>query len=381
MKIGLVRMKFTPYGGAEVFLSRLIDGLVKNGHECHIFASEWEGHNNESVIFHRIKVIKGLSFLKVLSFAISTYFSLIKEPLDIILSFERTFHQDVYRAGDGCHKEWLKQRKKIVSPFRYLTIILNPFHWIMLFLEKTLLKSKKLKSVIANSEMVKIDIIKHFGLPEDKINVIHNGINSELFNLGAISGLRKGLRKRFGISENCHLILFVGSGYERKGLPCLLEAIAKLKEKEINIKLLVIGKGKIKRYEQHSKKLQIDKDIIFVGPQKDVRGYYAASDLFVLPTLYDPFSNATLEAMACGLPVVTSRFNGAAEVVEKEGMGYIIQNPTDLEEIADKIEDILQKDDKRRYKDKSIGIAKDYSIEKTVNEFLKVLNMAREQQN
>ena len=124
MNIGLIRMKYTPYGGAEVFLSRFIDELLKRGHTCHVFAREWgdgksgvrsqeSGVKNQTpkLIFHKIKTF-GPSFLRLLSFAINTYFAVRKANLDIILGFDRTFYQDIYRAGDGCHREWLIQRNK-----------------------------------------------------------------------------------------------------------------------------------------------------------------------------------------------------------------------------------------------------------------------------
>lgn len=376
MNIGFIRMRYTPYGGAEVFLSRLIDDLVKRGHKCHIFANEWKNCRNKSVTFHHIKVVKGLSFLKVLSFAVGTYFALRKEPLDVIFSLDRTLHQDIYRAGDGCHKEWLMRRRKILSPLRHLSISLNPLHWTMLLLEKRLFQDKKLKAVIANSQMVKEEIMRHYGLSEDKIHVIHNGLNSEFSNLNEVSELRNEYREKLGISKSLPLILFVGSGFERKGLLYLIKALANLKRRKIKTKLLVVGKGKTKKYERLAKKLHLDKDIIFVGPQKDVKHYYCTSDLFVLPTLYDPFSNATLEAMVCGLPVITSRFNGASEIVEKEGMGCIIDDPTNPEEIGKLIE-VLLKAEKEVYVAKGRGIAHNYSIEKTVKVYLKVMEIAQ----
>ena len=134
MNIGLVRTHYTPYGGAEVFLSRLIEGLVGEGHECHIFASEWKNIDRENITFHPVWVLNGgPSFLKVLSFALGAFFALRRENLDIILSFERTLWQDVYRAGDGCHKEWLQKRKRTVSFFRYLTMVFNPLHRVYSF--------------------------------------------------------------------------------------------------------------------------------------------------------------------------------------------------------------------------------------------------------
>jgi UDP-glucose:(heptosyl)LPS alpha-1,3-glucosyltransferase len=214
-------------------------------------------------------------------------------------------------------------------------------------------------------------------MPEDKIHVVYNGIDTKIFNANRMPRLREEYRKSVGVEDDLPVLLFVGSGFERKGLSYLIEAIDNLKNRNLKTKLLIIGKDKVLKYKRLAKKLNVDEDIVFAGPQKDVRYYYSASDIFVLPTLYDPFSNATLEAMACGLPVVTSRFNGASEVVEKEGMGCTVQNPTDQEEIARKIEEALSMADKKELKNKGKDIAQRYSIEKTVKEFMKVLEMTR----
>ncbi len=373
MNIGLIRMSYTPYGGAEVFLSRFIKKLVDEGHECHIFAAEWEACDNKNIFIHTIWSLKWPSFMKVSSFAIGSYFALKKAPMSVILSFEKTLYHDVYRAGDGCHREWLEQRKKSVSPLRYFTIILNPFHLVLLFLEKRLFKRRNLKAIIANSRMVKENIVKHYNVSENRIHVIYNGVDPRFFDHSDLNELRTKQRETLGIDDETYLLLFAGSGFERKGLLYLIEAVAKLKERNINVKLMVVGKGKTEKYKNASARYNVNDNILFLGPQKDIKGYYAACDLFVLPTLYDPFSNATLEAMACGKPVVTSRFNGASEVVKKEEMGSLIEEPKDPDEIARKIEEALLNHKKNAYKYKKGNFAEKYSIEKTVKEYLQIL--------
>ena len=374
-------MHYTPYGGSEIFLSRFIERLVDEGHECHIFATQWDKSKKNNILIHNVWFLKWPSFMKVLSFAVGSYFALKRVPLDVILSFERTLYHDVFRAGDGCHKEWLIQRRKAVSPLRYLTILFNPFHLALLFIEKKIFKMKKLQAIIANSHMVKREIIKHYDVRENNIHIIYNGLDPTLFNLMGASELRKKYRESLGISDNTFLLLFVGSGFERKGLLYLIEAVAILKKRINTIKLLVVGRGKTRRYESISYKCNIGQDVIFLGPQRDVRGLYSASDIFVLPTLYDPFSNATLEAMAYGKPVVTSKFNGASEVVEKEDMGCIIQEPKNPDEIASKTEEVIVKVNKKVYKDKDKNIAKNYSIESTVKEYLHILEKIKISRN
>jgi len=179
VNIGFIRMRYTPYGGAEVFLSRFIDELIKNGHTCHLFAAQWDKDIKDGVIFHRVKTF-GPSFLRLLSFALNAWFEVKRTAPDVIVSFERTLYQDIYRAGDGCHKEWLIQRKKSGGRgvIKNIITFLNPLHLTILYLEKRLFRSKKLKYVVANSNRGKEEIIRHYKLPADNICVIYNRLSS-----------------------------------------------------------------------------------------------------------------------------------------------------------------------------------------------------------
>ena len=127
MKIAFVRKRYTPFGGAEIYLARLIQEIRNFGHEIHVFSEEG-GDDKKNVFFHTVNVIRGFSFLENLSFAFCSYLRLKKENFDIIFSLERTLYQDIYRAGDGCHKEWLKRRKRITSLLKRLLININPLH-------------------------------------------------------------------------------------------------------------------------------------------------------------------------------------------------------------------------------------------------------------
>lgn len=379
MNIGLIRMRYTPYGGAEVFLSRFIDGLVKKGHVCHLFAAKWDDgksevrNQNPKLIFHQVKTF-GPSFSRILSFAINAYFALRKANLDVILSFDRTFYQDIYRAGDGCHKEWLIQRRK--SGVRNITF-LNPLHLTILYLEKRLFKSKKLKFVVANSNRGKEEIIRHYELPEDKICVIYNGIDIKAFDPDDRDKMRNVYREKLGMRDEI-VLLFVGSGFERKGLEFLIEAAGILKRNGYNkLKLIVAGKGKIRKYKNAADRLGIGKDVIFIGPVKDVKGYYFAADIFVLPSIYEPFSNACLEAMASGLPVVISRINGVSEILTDGKDGMIADDPANPEELASKIKPLLDERARQAAGREARTTVESYTIEKNVERFLMLVDEVR----
>ncbi|HLA51136.1 MAG TPA: glycosyltransferase family 4 protein, partial [Thermodesulfobacteriota bacterium] len=194
---------------------------------------------------------------------------------------------------------------------------------------------------------------------------------------GCIDKNRAAYREKLNIKDEIAL-LFVGSGFERKGLGFLIEAVGILKGSGYNkIKLIVAGKGKIKKYKNAADRLGIGKDVIFTGPVKDVQGYYSAADIFVLPSIYEPFSNACLEAMASGLPVVTSRINGASEILTDGKDGIIIDNPSNPEEIAEKIKPLLAGQARHAAGMEARMTVAKYSIEKNVERFLRLIDDVR----
>lgn len=369
MRIGLIRMRYTPYGGAETFLRRFIAELLKRGHTIEVFSSEWEGGGGTNV--HRVKTF-GPSFLRPLVFALRAGKEVDRVRPDVVLSLERTFCQDIYRAGDGCHREWLRRRGATVSWFKRLLIALSPLHAVLLYMEKRLFQSGRLKKVVANSMMVRDDIKRHYGLPDEKIYVIYNGIEAPSFADASMEERRR-VRRDLGLQDGSTLLLFVGSGFERKGLMYLIRAVALLKEKG-DVRLVVAGKGNASRYQKEARRLGVEGQVMFKGPVKDVLSYYKAGDIFVLPSIYEPFSNACLEAMAAGLPVVTSRANGASEVIADGVNGAVIEDPTDSFEIAQRITPFL--DVAARVKAGRLARAEalKYPIEKNVDEFLKLLD-------
>jgi UDP-glucose:(heptosyl)LPS alpha-1,3-glucosyltransferase len=341
MKIALVRKSYTPYGGAERYLSQLIERLSRQGHEVHVFANRWQEGKKERaeapVFFHRVPMIGAPSFMEALSFALFSKRLLQAENLDVIHSFERTLYQDIYRAGDGCHREWLIQRRKIDPWLRRVAHPLNPLHRSLLFLEKNLFRSPKLQRIIANSQKGKEEIIRHYGVPPEKIEVIYNGVDLDVFHPKNVALYRKSIRKELKIDPEAFVVLFLGSGFRRKGLGSLISSFPQIKREIPGARLLVAGKDRIRGYREEARRLGVAEAVRFLGRTQRAKELYAASDLFALPTIYDPFSNACLEAMATGIPVLTTRQNGVAELIESKKGGFLLEDPQNHLEIAEKV--------------------------------------------
>jgi len=315
LSVALIRQRYAGDGGAERFVARLLEGL-RGRAQLTLITREWTAAAGFEVLacnpFYFGRLWRDWSFARDVCHLVET------RRFDLVQSHERIACCDLYRAGDGLHREWLKNRARVLSPPARLGVALNPWHRYVLAAEEKLFRSPRLKAVVCNSRMVRDEIRRHFGLPDDKLHVIYSGVDTITYHPD-LKRSRAEVRASLGLSTDVSLYLFVGSGFERKGLPAALKALARLPEGN----LLVIGRDRhAARYQRLAGDLDLGARVQFLGALPDVRPYYGAADALVLPTLYDPFPNVALEAMASGLPVITSTTSGAAELIENGRNGY-----------------------------------------------------------
>lgn len=369
MKIAILRKKYTSHGGAEGYLNNLIDYLIKKGHKVYVYSLKWNKEGTASICYRKLSALPLGSFLRDLTFAISSYFVLKndRDKLDLIQSHDKTLLQDIYRADDGCHIQWLKERWKRIGLIKKISIFLNPHHWLILLIERIIFKKKKFKKIIAISEMVKQNIIKNYNVNPADIEVIYNGIDIDRFKFLNKKSLRFEIRQRFSISDSDFVVLFVGSSFERKGVKYLIEAAEKVKSP---LTILIVGKGPARKYQKYIKKQRV----IFCGPQKEVHKFYAASDAFVFPTMYEPFGLVILEALASGLPVITTRLSGASEIISDGTQGFVVNKPENIGEIAQKISYLMDKKENQRMGREAMNLAEKFSFQRHIESIIELYN-------
>lgn len=329
MKIAIVRQRYNPYGGAERFVERVMATLNSSGSNVSvsIITRKWRGGEQQAI---ECKPFYLGSLWRDWGFARCVCRVLQQERFDLVQSHERITCCDIYRAGDGVHREWLAQRAQIQGPLQRLLVRLNPYHRYVLAAERKMFASPQLKAVICNSHMVKREIQNYFGLPDERLHVIYSGIDSNEYHPGLRQQYRQATRQQLGVEEATTVFLYVGSGFARKGLAVAMQALARVPDAQ----LWVVGKDKhTSRYQKLAAQLGLAERIRFLGGQQDVKPYYGAADALVLPTLYDPFPNVALEAMACGLPVISSEKSGAAELLRQGESGFIVP-ATDTQAVA-----------------------------------------------
>jgi UDP-glucose:(heptosyl)LPS alpha-1,3-glucosyltransferase len=381
MKLGIIRSQFSATGGAELYLQQLVAALAHAGHDIHLFAESW-AETPSGVELHPVHCAGSRSG-KPRLFAEAVQRELASERFDCVFSLERTLRQDVYRAGDGVHRVWLQRKRRFAPWWRKPFIGLGAFHRTLLELEAQTFNPQNTRHIIANSEMVKREILENFRFPPERIHLVRNGVDVVRFQ----GGNREATRARFGVKDGEFLLLFVGSGWERKGLKYLLQAMDRLlvlqgldivgKEwigkrfsgsqpfalPPRNVKLLVVGQGR--------PPATVPDDVIFAGRMRDVENAYAAADLFVFLPIYEPSANVVVEARAAGLPVITSAQNGACELIEENESGTVIDDPADVDAVVKAIGFWWS----RRFR-ASHTTEHELSLERNVAETLAVLELA-----
>lgn len=315
MKLAVVRQTYNPNGGAERFVSRALEVLAKEGSlDVTLIARQWESASGWNTLTvnppYRNRKTREAGFAS----EAARHFS----EFDIVQSHERIPGATIFRAGDGVHANWLEQYSRILSPLRRFSLRLSPYHRYILNAEHEMFTHAALRKVICNSKLVRDDIARRFQLDPEKLVVIYNGVDTHAFHPDVRHNT---LREKLNIPLTSPVLAYVGSGFTRKGVAIALKAIVA----HPDIHLLIAGKDKhASRFVKLAHQLGIEARTHFLGAVGDIKTVYGSADALILPTLYDPFPNVCVEALACGLPLLTSTQCGAAEWIREDENGWVV---------------------------------------------------------
>ena len=324
MKIAFVKFKYVPFGGGEGYLDRLMEGCRIRGHEVHLLTTEWPEQKGEGLKICILPVPTGGFAKRVRAFSKAVAEQHASGAFDAVFSLERTAVQDVWRSGEGVHAVWLQRRRLFEPGWKVSLSAGSKRHRALLDLEADCVDKTPL--IICNSAMVRGDILQAYGRSEG-IEVVHNGFYPSRFNLDNREQNRLAVRTHYGIPPGAPLALFAGSGFERKGLPQWLEVLPELK----GVHTLVLGRDPAAPWMKRAARLGVSDRIVFAPPRDDLKACFHAADLALLPSWFDPFPNAGLEALACGTPLLTSTYSGVCECIRAGENGAVIDQPSNLE--------------------------------------------------
>ena len=321
MKLLIIARPFVFHGGVERATAGLVSALVDHGYDVHLLSPRGQSPV-KGVTLHTLPMPPLPPAARALALAMNARVAAARRSWDVVQSHERTLRQDVYRAGEGCHRGYLASQTHPRARGLY--------HRIVLALERRAFA--RTPQVVAISDAGRREITSLYGVAEERLSVVYNGVDLERFHPRNRATHRAAARAEAAVPFDAWTVLFVGSGFERKGLATAIEGFAALSDRES--RLVVVGKGDSRPYRAAAARLDVGPRIAWLGARPDPERWYAAADVVVLPSRYEPFGNVHLEALAAGLPVVASTRAGGAEVIV-DGRNGAVVDPADATAVAE----------------------------------------------
>ncbi len=338
MKLAIARQRYNPFGGAERFVEGALSALGQSGGvdvtlltRCWGEAAPTTGNRHVEIVNPAYRVLPFGRVNRDRGFAQAVGQIIRENRFDLVQAHERIPGCHIFRAGDGIHAAWLRHRQAGQPALSNWWQKLDPYHAYTVEAERAMFAHANLRAVICNSKMVAEEIRTEYGVATETLHVIYNGVDLLKFSRENVAKFRESVRKEFLIPQDAPLVLYVGSGYQRKGVAPLLKAMAQPELRATGALLAVVGADKhLERYRKLAESLKVADRVVFAGAQKEVAAWYGAADVFALPTQYDPCPNAALEALACSLPTLTSSTCGVAELITSPLAGAVVspQDPT-----------------------------------------------------
>jgi UDP-glucose:(heptosyl)LPS alpha-1,3-glucosyltransferase len=381
MKIALAIENFSRHGGgAESYAVELAQTLIQNRWEVHLYGHSWDGTPPEAV-FHvipRLPKCVPPSF-RIIDFAIRHRKMIAEVNFDVVLGFGNTITMNVYQSHGGVH--YLSSMRKIQAIsnpvlrwLKYLAVFAAPKYYARAWIESAPFRHNPRPTIVAISDMVRNDMAAHFGVDRKTIRLVYNGIDLERFGTDQRSGAEQ-LRQELGF-ENQVLFLFMAYDFRKKGVRYLIEAAGELKERigPGRFGVIIVGGHPSPSLTRLVEKLQLHDIVKFYGSTKHPEKFYDACDVFVLPTFYDACSLVVFEAMAAGLPTITTVFNGAAGIINRGVDGIVTNNPRNIGELTSAMEFFLTPENLESASIAARNKAAEYSLQENHRKMMEIFN-------
>lgn len=347
MKICFIAPVVNKRGGTERYLAQLIETFSQDN-DITVYSSSVKDLDTDNFRHVKVPVIRFPGILYFLSFFIMNNLIMIffRKRYDIVHSTgPDSLFADITTFQFCQNARWELLEKKIIKFSKSgLKALLRKWHYylytfLVTRIEKFTCKRPRLKAIIAVGSKVKEELINYYSLPPEKISVIYNGYSPDEFNVKDRDTYRSATRSSLSIKDNHSAFLFTGGDWERKGLEIALRAFSKVEGRN---RFVVVGHGDTASYQKICDELAISERVNFIPPTREIKKYYHAADIFLFPTLYEPFGMAPLEAMACGLPCIVSRLSGCAELISHMKDGLLIEEPSNIEELSGHMQKLLE---------------------------------------
>lgn len=376
MKVALVSEWLDSWrGGAETSTQQFIHHLMDRGVELHVFTRS-RPSPTPGLFVHTINGASMSRTRRSVTFSHRVERILRTDSFDVVHAISPCRFADIYQPRGGTVAETMERNVAMrdsahARRLKRCTARLNLKQRYQLLLERKLLAPDSRLIVAAISDYVVRQLKKHYDLPSDRIRKIYNGVDANHSTQTQRAEQRRGIRREFGIAEGDVLVLLVAHNFRLKGVYRWMQALASLVQRGVgNVRSLVVGRGETPRWHRLAARLEIVDRLTFVGPSDRVGEFLHAADILVHPTYYDPCSRVVLEAMAAGVPCITTRWDGASEVIVDGTNGYVLDEPTDLVTLAKRVEQLCDAELRHRIGQAASAVADRVSMSRHANEMM-----------
>ncbi len=372
MRIALVIEQFDPHcGGAERWTWDFATWLRREGYEVHVVARRFaETAAPLGIIAHAVSPLA-----RRLRFAEEAESLLRRLDVDVIHDMGSGWYGDVFQPHGGSRRAASEQNLALAPPLlRPLKRVVQ--HWLPRYRQFDRLVQRQFadqrRAYIALSQMVARDFSRWHGVPSERVRLIYNGVDTERFTPDARGTFREEQRRKLGSSPEECVVLIVAHNFRLKGVPALLRAVGELRRQGQPVRLVIAGGRPTMRWHLLARRWCDPQGVTFAGPVDDPRPLYAAADVYAQPTHYDPCSLVVLEALACGLPVITTRYNGAGEQIDSTVSGRVLEHPSNHRLLARAIESYLNPAVRARAGEAARSVALAHTFERNCREVVAV---------
>lgn len=371
MKIALVLDRFDPrLGGLEQWTYQLATWLLTAGHEVHVVAFAFAPDFLPAGLIPHLLAQPNSRLER----AAAAEMCLKTLSLDVIHDMGTGWFFDVFHPVFGSRIAGYRRDLASLPPVRRLREWLSPARRRR-YRQLRVLERRQYATttgiIIPVSRMVQTHLRTLHGVDPARMRLVYNGVDTQCFSLERRSQDRATIRGRLGLQHET-LYLFVACNFRLKGLATVLRAMRILIADGQLVHLAVVGGGPIEIFQRIAARLGVSKYTTFCGFVEETVPYYAAADVFVFPTFYDPCSLVALEAWAGGLPVITSRYNGAAELMTPGEEGFVVDDPRDARQLALQMECLLDESLRARMARAARTLALEHSTEKKFATILEI---------
>lgn len=339
LKIAFSLFKYFPYGGLQRDFLRIAQECQRRGHEVDVYTMAWDGDIDQSLSV-KILPAKGLTnHSQARSFSAQMEKAIADANYDLVVGFNKMPHLDLYYAADVCYQARIKAKKGLL--YR-----LTPRYQTWKRLEKSVFSRNTHTGIMLISPLQQQEYQGCYATQSERFHLLPPGINRDRLAGSGAAEMGKAMRQQLGVADSDLMLLMVGSGYKTKGVDRAIRSIAALPDAmKQRCKLFVVGKGDAKPFRQLARQLGVEKNMQIMGARPDVPRFLLAADLLLHPSYHENTGTAILEALAAGLPVLTTAVCGYAHFVTDAHAGEVLPAQFDQDKWNQKLEKMLSSAD------------------------------------